>query len=700
MMSKTNLLVCAVFIFTSAFLNAQTNISGVINTYWEVTAMDKCNNNVTLPVTPIGLAAGDNVMLVQMRGVDAEADNLPTYGSILNLAKSGTYEMFTVQSVAFNVVTLNEVVERLYQIAGRLQLIRVPEYDDAVVVGEITGLPWNGTTGGVIAMIVNNTLTLNENIDAKNIGFRGADVVINTPCLVGGPDGFNGYVTTLGEDKAGKKGEGISENGDNFYSRGATANGGGGGNDRQTGGGGGSNFDFGGNGGELTNEPAGFCGGSYPGIGGWALTYNNTDNRIWMGGGGGAGSSNLGSAPVAGRGGGIVLIRANSIVGNGFAIRSNGETIFTTSTDDGAPGGGGGGTVLLEVTSITGPLTVQTNGGAGGNTSNSFAGINCVGPGGGGSGGILWMNTAAVPAGLTFQTLGGNSGVTVGEPAVSPCFNATNNATAGSDGGFLGNLVIPTPAAIFVELTVDMIPDDAVVCQGNELYMSAVATGTGSVSYHWNDPDLSTSPDLTLIPPEDFVYSVIVEDDLGCQLVGFVIVDVIDTVEITAFPDTSLVLGSSMTLYSNLDDTYTYLWSPDYNISDITTANPVINPYETTTYCVTATHPTGCVSTDCVTILVAAAVAFPNAYTPNGDGINDIFRIPPTNNLCEEVQFFKVFNRWGDAVYDYFASADSAGWDGTDLEGRQQEIGTYVYVVKMLCDGINEVYSGSVHLLR
>ncbi|MGB4830088.1 MAG: gliding motility-associated C-terminal domain-containing protein [Chitinophagales bacterium] len=699
-MLRIRLMLCAVLLLLGVLTHAQTNISGVINSYWEVTGIDKCNNNVTLPVTPIGLAAGDHVILIQMRGVDAEADNSPAYGSIINLSKSGNYEMFTVQSVVFNVVTFNEVVGRLYQLAGRVQLVRVPEYSDAKVVGEVTGQPWNGITGGVIAMIVNGTLTLNENIDAKTIGFRGADVTINTPCLVGGPDGFNGYVTTLAEDKAGKKGEGISENGDNFYARGAPANGGGGGNDRQTGGGGGSNFAPGGDGGQLINAPAGLCGGIYPGFGGWPLVYSNAENRIWMGGGGGGGSSNLGSSPVAGRGGGIILIKANTIEGNGFAIRSNGETIFSIANDDGAPGGGGGGTVLLDVGTIASALTVEVMGGDGGNVDNSLDGVNCAGPGGGGSGGLLWMSSGALPAGITLIADGGSSGVTVGEVAASPCFNSTNFAQDGADGGFLNNLVIPAPTELYIELTVDMIPDDAVVCAGNELFMSVVATGTGTLNYQWNDPATTNTPDLIIVPPYDFTYAVTVTDDLGCQLIGFVEVDVIDSVAITAYPDTTLVMGNFMTLYTNLDDPYTILWSPDYNISDITDPNPLINPYETTTYCVSATHPTGCVSTDCVTIIVAAEVALPNAFTPNGDGVNDIFRVPPTANLCEEVQYFKVFTRWGEPIYDYFKDLDKGGWDGNDYYGRSQEIGTYIYVVKMLCDGISETYSGTVHLLR
>ncbi|MFI5171233.1 MAG: gliding motility-associated C-terminal domain-containing protein [Chitinophagales bacterium] len=684
----------------SSLLQAQTTISGVINNYYEVTGLDKCNNSVTLTATPLGLAVGDHVLLIQMRGVDADADNTASYGSILNYAKSGTYEMFTVQNIAFNVVTLNEVMERYYEVAGKVQLVRVPYYTDVDVVGTVTGNNWSGAVGGVIAFISTGVVDFGADIDATGIGFRGASPLINTPCIVAGPLGFDGYVTLLAEDKGGDKGESITENGDNLYARGAPANGGGGGNDRQTGGGGGSNFVQGGDGGQLMFPPVGLCGGTYPGIGGHPLNYDNVSNRIFMGGGGGSGSSNLGLGTGGGNGGGIVMIIANDIKGNGYFIKANGADVTTVALDDGAGGGGGAGTIAMELNTVSTTLNVQVKGGVGGNVDNTFDGINCVGPGGGGSGGLVWLNAAAVPGSMNIDAVGGISGITTGEAAFSPCFNSTNSATAGLTGGFLGSLDIPEPAVPFVELTVDMIPDDAVVCQGNELFMSVIATGTGSLGYHWNDPDSTVTPDCTVIPPYDYIYTVIVTDDLNCQLIGFVEVDVIDTVEVTAYPDTTLELGNSMTLNTNLDDTYTYLWTPVYNINDPTSANPIIDPYETTTYCVTATHPTGCSSTDCVTILVAAAVQMPNAFTPNEDGLNDIFRVPPTANLCEEITYFKVFDRWGQIVYDYFSVSDSEGWDGTDINGISQEIGSYVYVIRMICDGADETFSGMVHLLR
>ena len=99
-MPRIPLLFCAVYLLNFLTLRAQTSISGVINNYYEVTGIDICNNSLTLDNTPLGLSIGDNVLLIQMRGVDAEADNLPTYGSILNYAKSGDYEMFTVQNLS------------------------------------------------------------------------------------------------------------------------------------------------------------------------------------------------------------------------------------------------------------------------------------------------------------------------------------------------------------------------------------------------------------------------------------------------------------------------------------------------------------------------------------------------------------------------------------------------------------------------
>lgn len=86
----------------------------------------------------------------------------------------------------------------------------------------------------------------------------------------------------------------------------------------------------------------------------------------------------------------------------------------------------------------------------------------------------------------------------------------------------------------------------------------------------------------------------------------------------------------------------------------------------------------------------------PNAFTPNGDGQNDIFRI--TNFTNEKLIDFKVFNRWGTIL---FRSTDiREGWDGTN-KGQQQPMGVYGYVIRIgYPDGNVDTYKGTVTLLR
>ena len=67
----------------------------------------------------------------------------------------------------------------------------------------------------------------------------------------------------------------------------------------------------------------------------------------------------------------------------------------------------------------------------------------------------------------------------------------------------------------------------------------------------------------------------------------------------------------------------------------------------------------------------------PNAFTPNGDGINDVFRIPP--GILIELKEFSVFDRWGNKIFTTLNSAK--GWDGT-FKGQQAASGVYVYIIK------------------
>ena len=85
----------------------------------------------------------------------------------------------------------------------------------------------------------------------------------------------------------------------------------------------------------------------------------------------------------------------------------------------------------------------------------------------------------------------------------------------------------------------------------------------------------------------------------------------------------------------------------------------------------------------------------PNAFTPNNDGINDIYRIPPATTLT--LKEFSIYDRWGTKL---FSTRDvQAGWDGT-FNGKRQNSGVYVYYLKSVINNKEISLKGSFHLVR
>ena len=89
-------------------------------------------------------------------------------------------------------------------------------------------------------------------------------------------------------------------------------------------------------------------------------------------------------------------------------------------------------------------------------------------------------------------------------------------------------------------------------------------------------------------------------------------------------------------------------------------------------------------------------IATPNAFTPNGDGLNDVFK--PSFVGLGEITDFYVYNRWGKLLY--FSIDPTKGWDGS-LNGIEQEVGTYLVVIKGVNQFGDEVMkTGTIALLR
>jgi gliding motility-associated-like protein len=132
--------------------------------------------------------------------------------------------------------------------------------------------------------------------------------------------------------------------------------------------------------------------------------------------------------------------------------------------------------------------------------------------------------------------------------------------------------------------------------------------------------------------------------------------------------------------------------------------NPVARPQVTTTYQLTAYSAEGCRLSDRILIVVEnrSRLYAPNAFSPNGDGVNDFFSIYARGDEVAEIAM-RVFDRWGALVFfkeGMQANAELDGWNGM-IRGRAAAPGVYVFVAEITFqDGSKEIAKGEVTLLR
>jgi Secretion system C-terminal sorting domain len=480
--------------------------NSVVNTYYPGTGNPVTGSTALIIGTADSrgsaapISAGDLVLIIQIQGADIDASNTDSYGDNIAGApasgyvntnlNAGYYEYNTVSGVAGSTITFSYVLANSYfnrdfsavNSIQRYEVIRVPRYYDFKIKSgaSVTCPAWNGNTGGIVALDVTNTFTLNGSIDVSYKGFRGGGGKNLTGATPGNSNGagtltntdyrWNSPITNASNLTGGAKGEGIAgtpayclDYGDlvtttqavegyinGSMGRGAPANAGGGATDGSplgglienqfnSGGGGGSNGGNGGSGG------SGWHGGSgdvntYPtgGYGGSSFTQRSIQ-RIIFGGGGGAGSANNSDVNneyncSGGGGGGIVIVRAKLYAGNG-SVLANGSNApgvtddFTPPQTDAAGGGGAGGTIIMVSTqpAPTGlnNITASAIGGGGGDMTNYYD----YGPGGGGGGGVIITDGTFLSTNIS----GGTNGLTrTGSPIGA--INNSYGATSGSSG--------------------------------------------------------------------------------------------------------------------------------------------------------------------------------------------------------------------------------------------------------------------------
>jgi len=216
-------------------------------------------------------------------------------------------------------------------------------------------------------------------------------------------------------------------------------------------------------------------------------------------------------------------------------------------------------------------------------------------------------------------------------------------------------------------------------CEPTSLTLKAA--GGSSNSYRWYDSSASNEPipnatGNTFVTPKLKVsktYYVSVMQG-GCESAKVPVAALILPFPEANAGETQIIeAGQSVMLHGSGGTTYE--WEPATDLSDPNIANPVASPKETTTYRLTVTNQAGCQDTAHVLVLVEKALTIPNAFSPNGDGVNDAWQI---GNILEFPGVkLEVFNRWGNKIYQNDSYQNE--WNGT-YRGSIIPVGTYFYI--------------------
>jgi gliding motility-associated-like protein len=238
---------------------------------------------------------------------------------------------------------------------------------------------------------------------------------------------------------------------------------------------------------------------------------------------------------------------------------------------------------------------------------------------------------------------------------------------------------------------------------------TVAVTGSVPVSWIWRELHnfrvIGTGPSITYTHPVSgtmpypLALRLTVQSDLGCKDSLSKDILIYETVNADAGPDKVLPIGQSYQFNGNSSTgpNLTYTWSPATGLDDPFTIHPTVSGDRDMQYILTVSNEVGCMDKDTVSIrfMKGPAIYVPTAFTPNGDGLNDVLRFSSVG--VEQIRF-EIFNRWGQRV---FLSTDPAnGWDGR-VKGKIPDTAVFVWSAKGTgFNGLPLVSSGTVTLIR
>lgn len=228
------------------------------------------------------------------------------------------------------------------------------------------------------------------------------------------------------------------------------------------------------------------------------------------------------------------------------------------------------------------------------------------------------------------------------------------------------------------------------------------SSGPRVQSWLWNFGD-----GLTVVTPlvshsfhisGDHAVQLVVKDSSGCGSAPFVLpVTIYAKPDIDAGPSILKPASANIMLNASVSNSslYQYQWKPSNFLSNTNTLNPFTSTSADIIYTVSAFGgPGSCEASDTVSVVILKELFIPNAFTPNGDGLNDRWNLPTINGNPNAM--VTIINRWGQKIYE--SRGYQHPWDGT-LKGVEQPAGAYFYIIQPNFNDSKKL-TGSVILLR
>ena len=243
-----------------------------------------------------------------------------------------------------------------------------------------------------------------------------------------------------------------------------------------------------------------------------------------------------------------------------------------------------------------------------------------------------------------------------------------------------------------------------------EQFTGSITVPDSTIQWLWNFGNGNSSqiqtPTVVYSAAGDYNMVLTGSNKLGCSdtAVHSVVVVPLPTADPASNPITVISGGSAQLNMNYTGPVVSYNWSPAQNLNCITCPTPTATPRVTTDYHVQVEDRYGCKNSGDVTVKVICNgqnFFIPNTFSPNGDGINDVFYLRGSGLF--RVNSLMIFNRWGELVFEnrnFSVNDPLAGWNGS-YRGKKATPDVYIYQVELICENGETIkYSGNIALIQ